>query len=348
MDVIGKTFSLQKMTIKRRIIWIDWAKSVCMFLVVLGHCHIQPSQQLITQVIYSFHIPLFFFLSGLLCPKIFSLTSLIKDIRFIIVPYFIYGILQIVIHALLIGEISLHYLQHNISKLCIGFDPSIGAIWFLPALFICKQLFHLLQWAEQKSIITQFIILIISLCSAYFIPQSHNLPFFADSALIGLPFFLVGSKCFVLLDEEKINNPIKIILVTIILFALTIILSKYNGFVSIAICDYGNYFLLFILNAITGIGAIIGTCIILKHYRFVYIIATSYGTVVTLGLHGIILLFLQYYIPQYLGYYTPYNNIALAFLYAIITNLICCVIIKWGDCYCPLLLGLKGNLIKAE
>ena len=66
---------------KNRIIWVDWAKSVCMFLVVLGHCHIQSSMYMITQVIYSFHIPLFFFISGLLCPKHFSKSTLLKDIR---------------------------------------------------------------------------------------------------------------------------------------------------------------------------------------------------------------------------------------------------------------------------
>jgi len=47
-----------------RIIWIDWAKSLCMVLVVFGHCHFQD--HLLSHIIYSFHIPLFFFLSGLL------------------------------------------------------------------------------------------------------------------------------------------------------------------------------------------------------------------------------------------------------------------------------------------
>ncbi len=55
--------------IKRRIIQVDWAKSICMFLVVFGHCHIQPSLQLISQVIYSFHIPLFF--QDYFAPRVF-------------------------------------------------------------------------------------------------------------------------------------------------------------------------------------------------------------------------------------------------------------------------------------
>lgn len=47
---------------KQRIVWIEWARSICMFLVVLGHCRICESEFFLVQFIYSFHM-LFFFLS---------------------------------------------------------------------------------------------------------------------------------------------------------------------------------------------------------------------------------------------------------------------------------------------
>ena len=48
---------------KERILWIDYTKSICIYLVVLGHTLIpQP----MTDFIYTFHMPLFFFLSGCL------------------------------------------------------------------------------------------------------------------------------------------------------------------------------------------------------------------------------------------------------------------------------------------
>ena len=34
-----------------RIVWIDYAKSLCMFLVILGHTHLQESQHFVIQVI---------------------------------------------------------------------------------------------------------------------------------------------------------------------------------------------------------------------------------------------------------------------------------------------------------
>ena len=330
---------------KKRIIWIDWAKSLCMFLVVLGHCHIQPSMHLLTQIIYSFHIPLFFFISGLLSPKSSSKSSVLKDIRYIIIPYFIFGILQIVFHSLLSRDFSFYFYLINIRSLCIGTDANIGAIWFLPALFICKQLYFLLLWIKKKSFYAYIIILVLSLLLTYFISlYDINLMLFADSALFGLPFFLIGNNSSFLYNGNWHKNTFIIVILSIILLASTIILSKFNGFVSIAICDYGNNLFLYYINAITGIAASIGICLLLRNHCIDFIYITSYGTIVTLGFHGSILLVLQYYIPMYLGFYTPSINLPIAFLYSSIAYIICYIIILLGDYHCPQLIGLKGRL----
>lgn len=50
----------------QRINWIDYAKVLGMFLVIFGHTMQQPPLQQVHIGIYSFHMPLFFFLSGFL------------------------------------------------------------------------------------------------------------------------------------------------------------------------------------------------------------------------------------------------------------------------------------------
>jgi len=127
-----------------RILWIDWAKSIGMFLVILGHCHIRESEQIVTQYIYSFHMMLFFFLSGILCRRDLSLTSIKKDIRYLIFPYLVYGFILIAFSTLRSRTFDIVVLLAQIKSLFWGDDISIGPIWFLPALFICKQLF--LRW----------------------------------------------------------------------------------------------------------------------------------------------------------------------------------------------------------
>src|SRR5574344_209371 len=125
-----------------RINWIDWAKSICMFLVILGHCHIKDSQIFIVQYIYSFHMPLFFMLSGMLCKSSLSLTSLKKDIRFLLIPYIVYGSMLILFHSVTSHTYDFFYLYTNILVLLKGYDASVGPIWFLFALFFIKQFFY--------------------------------------------------------------------------------------------------------------------------------------------------------------------------------------------------------------
>lgn len=178
-----------------RIRWIDWAKSLCMFLVILGHCHFNESAKIVTQLIYSFHMLLFFFISGYLCQRNLSYKSLIKDIRYIIVPYFLYGIINIII-----GIIRSHYIcpdtiSSQLYALIIGLDGKIGAIWFLPSLFICKQLFLIIKTIKEYSPLLYYICFIICFVPSYFISSYNcNTPFFSDSALCGLPFFFMGHE----------------------------------------------------------------------------------------------------------------------------------------------------------
>lgn len=51
-------------TYKERVQWIDNCKGVAICFVILGHTLLTNNSWLI---IYSFHMPLFFFLSGLVC-----------------------------------------------------------------------------------------------------------------------------------------------------------------------------------------------------------------------------------------------------------------------------------------
>ena len=46
--------------------WIDISKGIAVVLVVLGHFWYRSDLSLLNQIIYSFHVPLFFILSGYL------------------------------------------------------------------------------------------------------------------------------------------------------------------------------------------------------------------------------------------------------------------------------------------
>lgn len=90
----------------KRIGWVDYAKGIGIFLVVLGHVlrgllpailSPSPLTQAIDQWIYTFHMPLFFFLSGLFIVRSAAkpLPTLVQDkLQTIAYPYFVWSLLQ--------------------------------------------------------------------------------------------------------------------------------------------------------------------------------------------------------------------------------------------------------------
>jgi hypothetical protein len=63
--------------------------------------------------------------------------------------------------------------------LSIGLDAGIGPIWFLLALFICKQMFMIISLVKKYNMYLYYLIVFLSLFPIFFISSFHiNLPFF--------------------------------------------------------------------------------------------------------------------------------------------------------------------------
>ena len=95
---------------QQRVHWVDYAKGIGIFLVVVGHtCGglvdssillSSPAARFPSQWIYAFHMPLFYFLSGLFIRG--SASKPLKDfvvdkLQVIAYPYFVWSIIQIVL-----------------------------------------------------------------------------------------------------------------------------------------------------------------------------------------------------------------------------------------------------------
>ncbi len=160
---------------RERVQWIDVAKGIGMILVVIGHT--PGLTGWIYKTIYSFHMPLFFFLSGFVYrEQPDSLGGrdgkLVKDFRTLIVPYVLFvlitGISVAVTHAR--GGTSYY---SSIRELCFaafyasgseyGGYKMIGELWFLPAMF----------WARRYM-------------SAVFVCKDSRIRFLIVCALVGM------------------------------------------------------------------------------------------------------------------------------------------------------------------
>ena len=131
----------------RRKLWLDAAKGIGIVLVVFGHSadglfsagHLDRSGAVGTAffLIYTFHMPLFFFLSGLTIPKSLGRGSapFLKDkLATIAYPYLIWSLIQGTVQLQVASE-----LNHGMtlwSLIAIPWNP-IGHFWFLYALMVC-------------------------------------------------------------------------------------------------------------------------------------------------------------------------------------------------------------------
>jgi fucose 4-O-acetylase-like acetyltransferase len=174
--------------------WIDYCKALGILLVVFGHVHRGLEKSgLVTNdlfflfsdsVIYTFHMPLFFFLSGLLFFKSRKSDKelIASKIDTIVYPYFLWSILQGMVEFFLREHTNQHSASNDfLFKLFIAPE---NQFWFLYALFFCfltailifkiigkKYLLGILFISILAYLASQFLpkIFIVGIVSRYFV-----------------------------------------------------------------------------------------------------------------------------------------------------------------------------------
>lgn len=137
---------------KERIIYYDIAKGIGIFLVVYAHICLNMDYQ-INDIIYTFHMPLFFVLSGMTFRFEKNFRKFVFNIFYsIMIPYFIWSVLSFVYWAGFEKRFRSEIAQLSVGKAFCGIFvgsyywlPFNYVLWFLPVLFIVKILFWMLK-----------------------------------------------------------------------------------------------------------------------------------------------------------------------------------------------------------
>ena len=135
----------------KRLTYIDIAKGIGIVLVVLGHCIPDatsptgisvPAYRWLHDVIYSFHMPLFFFLAGFMVSRQKMLARAQKPLDLVrkrilrlLVPYIFVGLCYAPFKMLLSRFANKPYDISTLWQMVIGVNPD-GELWFLYALFV--------------------------------------------------------------------------------------------------------------------------------------------------------------------------------------------------------------------
>lgn len=197
----------QEDTVKhtQRIGWIDVAKGIAMIAVFAGHL----GQTSINAVVYAFHLPIFFILSGYTLKADLDSDSLSRRFRGLMVPYFITcaAILGMDLVNMIFYDGQTSY-QAITARICMdllrAFMASgtidtfgttqigeiIGAIWFLPAMFfatVTAQLMLKIRDRRYRYITSLCLALLAHISSKYL-----WLPFSIQSGVFCAPLLLLG------------------------------------------------------------------------------------------------------------------------------------------------------------
>lgn len=187
----------------KRIATYDILKGFGIILVILGHITRNAD---LGRCIYAFHMPLFFFISGVVYHQ--KKNFIWKQFKGLMIPYFIFSILSFLYWFL----IELHFREKrdgtNVLDQLLnivypmnmqgGYEFNI-VLWFLPCLFITSTIYHLCR----SRICNKWLNVVLLLVSIIFTTMVKiKLPFFLYEMFYALPFYICG----VIYSEVKLNS----------------------------------------------------------------------------------------------------------------------------------------------
>jgi len=197
--------------ISERVDWVDTLKFIGILLVILGHINFP-----LNGFIYTWHMPLFFMVSGFFIKFETSFKDfIVKNFKRLMIPYFIFSIIGLFMEMLKSG-------------LC---NTYAFVLWFLPALFFSRIFLYLIKNKMPSLLLQSFAVVFLFMGSFYI-----DLPFGLDSALNSLIFVYAGNIIF----EKRLPN-ILVFLSFVVLVA--IYLFGFNLNLDMASKVYSNKFL---------------------------------------------------------------------------------------------------------
>ncbi|MDO8903931.1 acyltransferase family protein [Hydrogenophaga sp.] len=239
--------------------WIDSAKGLGILLIFFGHVYSTVTPSALYVYIYAFHVPLFFFISGLtLRPAAGPLGGVVqKKLRTLIVPYFWYAFLGYVFYVagyLLAQHQGLQVPQFDYGLWqpltgifigTIGMGRIInGPVWFVMALFWTFMLGYLVNTYIRRPA-GQWVAILLLTGLGLALAGHVTLPFSGVAALTALIFFQAGYR----FQTERLLQAMSQSTRWWLLAALFVIglFSQVNGFIGFGEGILGNplWFMLF-------------------------------------------------------------------------------------------------------
>lgn len=180
--------------IHKRIVWIDNLRGLAMCMVVLSHSRVAPC--VIASLCWCCHVPLFFIISGIMLginenDKLEFVDFFKSKAKGIIYPYVTLSIIELIVECFtnragIINSIILFFSLDG-----------IGALWFLPTLFIASVLWYFIKQFKNVLWFTIFLAGIAAIMTLYFVPNApYAYVYIITRSIYATIFMLMGNVIY--------------------------------------------------------------------------------------------------------------------------------------------------------
>lgn len=331
-----------------RIGWVDNAKALGIFLVVFAHTSCQGA--FCDNLIFCFHMPLFFFLSGYLLKEKYLADKfrafLWRTFRLLIIPYisfwamaFGYRMVTYSLRSQLVHGEKVSYADH-IYGFIFGIHETLaitnGPLWFLTCLFCTMILFYWLSKIRKAGLFLSLLALLGLIGPMIHKYMEWRLPWNLELSFVAVGFYGIGYIVSKSVTLKATKNAAHQLFTLAILVVLLTIAAKINGRVSMAKMRFGNL-LLFYLGAFSGIGLIVLLSHMIRNNAcFEWL---SRNTIVILATHIITFTAFKGLSMMFLNMNRHNTNLGIGLLYTTGALAICYPISYIIDKYFPWMVG---------
>lgn len=235
-----------------RIVWLDYAKVIGMFLVIVGHLPFK-----FNFAISLFHMPLFFMLSGYLYKRRCLKGELIRSGKALILPYIFYNLLIGIVHTLVFRDNPFELLRYIVLFEQEQLPYAFRAMWFLISLFTMRIISSLVG----KYSLPISLILFTSCCLYKYICGLEYItsdPFQITSTILCYIFFEIG-RYMKVSSTRTVHQPYRksimyIMLATyLVICAIILLCVRLNHMreVNLFRSFYGDNIIVFLITSIT-------------------------------------------------------------------------------------------------
>lgn len=260
----------------KRILFVDMAKGIGILSVIIAH--IFPKDTYISQLVYTYLIPLFFICSGLIIKKhegnSQKIGRILKTNGYNFVLYFLISLIYIAYDILIHGFILntdkfVNLLKWDLLESFTFFG--INVLWFVITMSISKAFYEILNTYFHRNKLRHLVIFIISTITCffgmiidYYLGNNHSgflaIVYFSLIGILrpfGLLIFLdIGNyiKNFIFkfcLEKRSLKTNI---LIGLLLISFNFIFASSSGNIDWRFMKLGNIFIMFLLSVSGSVG----------------------------------------------------------------------------------------------